>query len=550
MTKRIFFSIVAVALATLLVSMGVVLGLMYRYLTQVQRQQLKNQTILAAQAAANEGLEYFQGLQVPDCRITWVAADGTVLYDDQADSHQMENHLEREEIQEALATGYGESDRQSSTLTQRYLYCAQRLPDGTVLRLASPQSTVTDLLLPLGAPSLILLVVALALSGLLAARLSQSIVQPLNQLDLEAPMAVESYPELSPLLRRLDRQQRQLRLQAQDMAQRKNEFDTVTASMSEGLILLNSACRILTLNPAAQKILGLRPESIGTDRLSYDRDLGFQSLLLQALGGRRAQTTIVLPSGEYEVDASPVEQSGSVTGVVLLLFDVSERRRSEQLRREFTANVSHELKTPLHAIGGYAELMAQGIVQPQDVAPFARKIQTETDRMVHLVEDIIRLSRLDEGMDRTVFEDIDLYAKAQEVTATLTGYAKAADVTLTLEGEPVTVSGTQDTVGGIVTNLCDNAIKYNRPGGCVTVRVGTRDGRPFLSVADTGIGIQQEHLDRIFERFYRVDKSHSKEVGGTGLGLSIVKHAAQILEAQIQVDSTPGQGTTITVTFP
>ena len=549
MTKRIFRSILLVALAVLLASLSAIMGLLYSYYTQIQQEQLKNQTLLAAQAASHEGVAYFEGLQIPDCRITWIGADGTVLYDDHMETERMENHLEREEIREALESGYGESARYSVTLTESYFYSAQRLPDGTVIRLSMAQNSMLNLILAMAQPICVVIAVALVLSAFLASRLSRAIVKPLNELDLEDPMTNGCYGELTPLLRRLDAQQRQVRIQARDLVHRKNEFDTVTASMSEGLVLLNNSCQILILNPAARKILGLSHRSVGTDILTYDKDLGFQELLLQALDGKRTETVVSLSDGEYELDASPVIHEGTVTGVVLLLFDVTEKLRAEQLRREFTANVSHELKTPLHAISGYAELMAKGIAAPEDVVPFSEKIHAEAQRMVRLVEDILHLSRLDEGVGEMSFETVDLYVRAKEVVAGLSGYAETSQVELSLEGGPTQVYAVPDLIGGILTNLCDNAIKYNRPGGKVVVRVGCREGEPFLAVEDTGIGIPAEHRSRIFQRFYRVDKSHSKEVGGTGLGLSIVKHAVQILGGQIDLESAPGEGTTVTVTF-
>ena len=549
MTKRIFRSILLVALAVLLASLSAIMGLLYSYYTQIQQEQLKNQTLLAAQAASHEGVAYFDGLQIPDCRITWIGADGTVLYDDHMETERMENHLEREEIREALESGYGESARYSVTLTESYFYSAQRLPDGTVIRLSMAQNSMLNLILAMAQPICVVIAVALVLSAFLASRLSRAIVKPLNELDLEDPMTNGCYGELTPLLRRLDAQQRQVRIQARDLVHRKNEFDTVTASMSEGLVLLNNSCQILILNPAARKILGLSHRSVGTDILTYDKDLGFQELLLQALDGKRTETVVSLSDGEYELDASPVIHEGTVTGVVLLLFDVTEKLRAEQLRREFTANVSHELKTPLHAISGYAELMAKGIAAPEDVVPFSEKIHAEAQRMVRLVEDILHLSRLDEGVGEMSFETVDLYVRAKEVVAGLSGYAETSQVELSLEGGPTQVYAVPDLIGGILTNLCDNAIKYNRPGGKVVVQVGCREGEPFLAVEDTGIGIPAEHRSRIFQRFYRVDKSHSKEVGGTGLGLSIVKHAVQILGGQIDLESAPGEGTTVTVTF-
>ncbi|MBQ9761453.1 MAG: PAS domain-containing sensor histidine kinase [Oscillospiraceae bacterium] len=546
MTKRIFRAIFLVALAVFLASLSLIMGVLYSYYTQIQRQQLKSQTLLAAQAAAHEGMQYFSGLDIPNCRITWIDADGTVLYDNRSESAVMENHLEREEIREALESGYGESARTSTTLTESAFYSAKRLPDGTVLRLSMAQNSMLNLLLGIAQPICVVIAVALVLSALLASRVSRAVVEPLNKLDLDAPAPNSSYPELEPLLHRLEVQQRQLRTQAGDLLRKQNEFNAVTASMSEGLVLLNSSCQIVTLNPAARKILGISRRSIGTDILTYNKELGFQPLLLQALDGHRAEAMVSLPGGEYQVDASPVEHEGVITGVALLLFDVTEKLRSEQLRREFTANVSHELKTPLQSISGYAELMAGGLVRPEDVVPFAEKIQTEAQRMIRLVADILRLSQLDEGVGDMAFEPVDLYAKAAEAIRSL---SIPEGITVSLEGETLWLQSIPDLLSGILTNLCSNAIKYNRPGGSVTIRVGRKDGSPFLCVEDTGIGIPKSHQSRIFERFYRVDKSRSKAVGGTGLGLSIVKHAVQILDGSVELISEPGQGTCVTVIF-
>ena len=548
MTKRIFNSIWFVALVVFLASLMLIMGLMYTYFSKVQQQQLKAQAQMAAQAAAHEGLEYFSGLEIAGCRITWIDADGTVLYDNRSESSVMENHVEREEIAEALETGYGESVRNSATLMERSLYSAQRLPDGTVLRLSTSQSSVLNLLLGVAQPICLVIVIALGVSALLALRLSRRIGEPLNKLNLDDPMTGEYYQELTPLLQRIDAQHRQLHSQAVALVRKQNEFDAVTGSMSEGLVLLNSKCVILTMNSAARRLLKLSHGSVGTDILSYNKSLS--DLLLQALNGDRAEKIISLSGGEYQIDASPVITDGAVSGVVLLLFDVTQKIQAEQMRREFTANVSHELKTPLQSISGYAELISHGIARPEDVGRFSENIYTEAQRMIRLVEDIIRLSQLDEGSGKMGFEPVDLYQKAQDIINSLAGEAAHAQVTLKLEGSSVTLQSIPDLLTGIIRNLCDNAIKYNRTGGTVTVRVGCEKDHAYLSVADTGIGIPAEHHERIFERFYRVDKSHSKEVGGTGLGLSIVKHAVLVLGGTINLKSKLGKGTVITVRFP
>ena len=550
MTKRIFRSICLVALAVLLASLVLILGVLYTYFTQVQQNQLKTQTLLAAQAVSHEGYAYFDGLETKDCRITWIAADGTVLYDNQTDSDAMENHLEREEIREALAAGYGESARYSATLMERYLYIAQRLPDGTVLRLSTQQTTVLNLVLGMAQPIALVVAVAVVLSLILASRLSRRIVKPLNELNLDDPLANEGYDELAPLLRRIDGQQRQLRQQSDRLRRQQNEFDAVVGSMSEGLVLLNSQGQILSMNQAAARLFDAQWFSKGDDILTVNRSPEVRETVEKALSGTGAERILRLHDSDYQMDATPVFADGGVSGVVLLLFDVTEKLKSEALRREFTANVSHELKTPLQSISGYAELLSNGMVKSEDMGRFSEKIYGEAQRLIRLVEDIIRLSRLDEGAADMRREPVDLYGVASEVLRELTPAAELADVKLNLTGDSAVISGVPQLISGIVFNLCDNAVKYNRSGGRVDVSVTQEPDTAVLTVRDTGIGIPQEHQSRIFERFYRVDKSHSKAVGGTGLGLSIVNHAALIHGAKIGLQSVVGEGTTITVRFP
>ena len=550
MTKRIFKSILLAALAVFLAAVVLIMGALYTYFSQVQKQQLRNETALIAHAVANEGSSYFEALQTANCRITWIDADGTVLYDSAAAVAELENHLEREEIQQALLTGEGESERYSATLMEVSFYCARKLPDGTVLRLSVAQNTVFTLLLGMGQAVGVVYLAAIALSLLLAYRLSKKIVRPLNELNLEDPLSNAEYEELTPLLKRIDTQQRQLRQQGIELQRKQFEFDMVTDSMNEGLVLLSGNGIILSMNPAASRLLGMARNCTGKDFLASTPILGVQELVREALFGQHAERIIQLPAGGYQVDASPVRADGRVSGVVLLVLDITEKQRAEAMRREFSANVSHELKTPLHAISGYAELMKSGLVPQQDVAGFSEKIYGEAQRLVRLVEDIIRLSHLDEGGQRMDLEQVDLYALAEEVIGELEHPAQKAQVTLSLEGDRCIVNGYRQLLAAIVMNLCDNAIKYIRPGGTVTVLLQDRQAETVLSVADTGIGIPQEHQTRIFERFYRVDKSHSKAVGGTGLGLSIVKHAAQLHGASPELQSAPGVGTTITVRFP
>ena len=550
MTKRVFRSIFLASLAVLLAAMVLILGALYTYFSDVQAEQLRLQTALAAHALETEGVSYFDDLDTSDRRITWIAADGTVLYDSRSDSGVMENHLEREEVKAALATGSGTSFRYSDTLMERYIYTAQRLSDGTVLRLSAAQNTVPHLVLGVVKPILLVIGIAVALSALLAGQLTKNIVAPLNELNLDDPMSNREYVEIQPLLRRLDSQQVQLRAQSQELRQKQKEFNTVTRSLSEGLVLMNSSGTVLSINPAATRLLEITPNCLGADFGVANRNTAISALVEKALTGEKAEENVALTGGEYLAAASPVKSDGAVFGVVLLLFDVTQKQKAEALRREFTANVSHELKTPLHAISGYAELMKDGLVPPEDTRHFAEKIYSEAQRMIDLVEDTLRLSRLDEGAADMQWVPIDLYETAKSAMQELTAPAELKNVSIQLEGKKTVIQGIPQLVSGIVFNLMDNAVKYKKDGGLVIVRLGEEKRQAVLTVTDTGIGISPEHQERVFERFYRVDKSHSKEIGGTGLGLSIVKHAALILGAAIELDSTVGKGTIVTVRFP
>lgn len=550
MTKRIFRSICFVALTVFLAAIVLIMGVLYEYFSQVQQEQLKMQTNLAAQGVANEGISYFQDLRVSNYRITWIAENGTVLYDSRTDTEEMENHLEREEVKEALNTGYGESRRYSATLLARSFYSAQRLPDGTVLRLSVSQHSILTLLFGMLQPICIVFVIAFILSIVLAIRVSEKIVKPLNEVDLENPLSNEDYDELSPLLRRIDSQQKQLRRQKEELIQKENELGTIIGSMNEGMVLLNQKGKIISINSAAKKLLGAGADCTGMDILSLCRNMDLYQILSDALQGERGERIIPLCGESYQVDADPIVSGNIIRGAALFFFNVTEKEKAEQIRREFTANVSHELKTPLHSISGYAELLKNDMVKENDRIPFAGKIYNEAQRMIRLVEDIISLSHLDEGAEDMGREDVDLYELAEKAVQSLQPEADAAGVTVKLSGTAGSYEGIPQLLYSVIYNLCDNAIKYNREGGSVFVDIHEEEQAVVLSVRDTGIGIAPEHQERIFERFYRVDKSHSKEVGGTGLGLSIVKHAAKIHQAKMEVKSAVGEGTEITVTLP
>lgn len=550
MTKRIFRSICLAAIVVLIASIALFMGVLYDYFSGVQRGQLRMQTELAAHGVENEGMGYFEGLDAENYRITWIDTDGTVIYDSRSDTEDMENHMEREEIKEAFSNGVGESSRYSETLTERSFYSAMRLTDGTVLRLSIAQNTLFTLLLGMLQPICIIIIIALVLSLWLASRLSKKIVKPLNEVDLDDPLNNDCYDELSPLLRRISVQQKKIKRQSEQLKQKQTEFEAVTTNMKEGIVLLNSSGTVLAINRAAQKLIGADGSPVGQDILSVNRSLGLQEVWNRSIKGEFAEKTLEMGDGIYRLKSSPVLSEGKVSGVVLLLFDVTEKEKAEQMRREFTANVSHELKTPLHTISGCAELMSNGIVKKEDMTKFSSQIYNETQRMIRLVEDIIKLSHLDEGADDMKRETVDIYSMSQTVLDSLSSSAENAGVKLSLKGENAEVYGISQLLQGIVYNLCDNAIKYNKQGGSVTVTVEKDEQYVSLTVADTGIGIPPEHRERIFERFYRVDKSHSKEIGGTGLGLSIVKHAARLHNAEIKLDSTVGKGTAVTVRFP
>lgn len=521
MTKRIFQSVFIVALSVFFASIVLFMGVLYDYFSGVQYSQLRMQTNLAAQGAENEGIAYFKGLNVQDYRITWIDIDGTVLYDSKSDSAKMENHLERDEIRRAISEGQGESSRYSVTLMERSLYCAKRLSDGTILRISVAQNTLFTLLLDMFQPICIIFAAAVILSLVLAFRLSKGIVKPLNELNLEEPLKNQGYDELIPLLCRLDAQQRQIRKQGEELQQKQSEFETVTTGMAEGIVLLNMKRMILAINPAAVKLFHTDNSCLGKYILSVERSPKLQELLQKAGDGKHAEMIMELENGKYQLAASPVFSDELVSGIVLLMLDVTEKEKAEQMRREFTANVSHELKTPLHTISGCAELLANGMVKQMDVMDFSRQIYMEAQRMIQLVEDIIRLSHLDEGIDEMKREEVDLFAVAGKTVEGLLRQAEKAHIQIRLDGEKAVVYGVPQLLWGIIYNLCDNAIKYNRREGSVSVSVRNEERGVCLLVADTGIGIPKEHQERIFERFYRVEKVTPRKLEERGWGFPL-----------------------------
>ena len=549
MTKRIFRATLLVGVAVLIASLTLVMGALYSYFGRVQESQLRDELSLAAVGVEQNGMDYLKQLESDQYRITWLRADGAVLYDTRADAESMENHAQRQEVQQALATGEGESSRYSDTLLQKTVYYAKRLPDGTVLRLSAIRVTTGVLVLNMLQPILLVLAVALILSGVLASRLARRITEPLNRLDLEHPLENDTYEELAPLLRRMEHQRRQIDRQMDELRRRSEEFEQITGSMSEGLVLLDEAGVILSINPAARRLLDAAENCVGQDLLTVDRDVALSDALRQAAEQGHSEFRGQRTGREYQFDVTRIQSEGRTAGTVLLVFDVTERAFAERNRREFTANVSHELKTPLQGIIGSAELLENGLVKQEDVPRFIGHIRSEAQRLVTLIGDIIRLSQLDEGEPMPA-EPVELLALAREAAESLQSAAAARNVTITVEGEPVELTGVRRLLYEIIFNLCDNAIKYNTDGGRVQVTVTKENETAAVTVRDTGIGIPPDQQDRVFERFYRVDKSHSKASGGTGLGLSIVKHAVQYHHGAIHLQSEVGKGTEIRVTFP
>lgn len=557
MAKKIFRSILLAAAVVLLANLVIIMGCLYNYFMSLQEQQLRDELRLAAYGVEENGLEYLERLTdrdyrytwKPDYRLTWVASDGTVLFDTADSAENMENHGDRIEVREAFAGGESSSIRYSSTLTERTLYYARALNDGTVLRISVSQVTVLALTLMTLQPIMVVGVLAVILSAVLARRMAKRIVRPLNRLDLEHPLENDAYEELAPLLRRIHQQGQQISAQIQNLQKKTDEFAQITDHMREGLVLLDRNEMILSINPAARQIFGAEISCNGQGFLTVDRNHDLHLAIQKALESGHSEIRIERKGREYQTDISRIESGDAVVGTVLLAFDVTETALAECNRREFTANVSHELKTPLQSILGSAELLKNGLVRQEDIPDFSSLIYTEVARLVALVEDIIHLSQLDEGVT-LARESVDLYDAAESVVDVLQDVAAGKNVSIAVTGEHAQINGVPGFVYEMIYNLCDNAIKYNVEGGAVEVAVSSGEQGAELSVRDTGIGIPIQYQSRVFERFFRVDKSRSKASGGTGLGLSIVKHIAQYHGAVIELQSVVGSGTTVAVTFP
>ena len=548
MTSKIFRSIFATSLVVLLATLAIITTFLYDYFTNIQINHIKDELSIASVGTEQAGAEYLKDLKSDNFRLTWVDSDGTVLFDSQADKAVMDNHLEREEITEAFETGKGSSSRYSATLTEKTLYEAVLLSDGTVLRISVNRASGFVLLLGMMYPVVIVIIIAVVISAVIAHKMSKRIIEPLNKLDLDNPTENDVYEEIAPLLSRIHKQNMKIERKAAELNRRKDEFELITKNMREGLLLLDKSRSILTINSAAMMIFGTDEKCVGNEFLTINRRHEITSAIEKALKNGHAEIRVRLNEKEYQFDISRIETDGETVGAVILAFDITEQADAERLRREFTANVSHELKTPLQTITGSAELIENGLVKQEDMPRFVGHIREEATRLVTLIEDIIRLSQLDEQTELPK-EKVSLFEIANEACEVLRDSADKKDITLSVSGNSGNVYGVKHLLFEVIYNLCDNGIKYTPDGGKVKVDISETEKDVTLTVSDNGIGIAPQHHARIFERFYRVDKSHSKKSGGTGLGLSIVKHSVQYHGGKISIQSEENKGTAVTVVF-
>ena len=545
-----------ILVSLLMIALSVILTFSLNYISfeQSVESQLRQESLLVSagmEQANDDEQSYLNRLSgsIVD-RVTWIDADGTVLFDNYADTSTMDNHLDRREVADAIENGTGFASRYSGTLSVKTEYYARKLEDGTILRIAVDHTSVFQLLYRLLLPLIGVLGLLIFLAAVLSGRIAKQAVRPINDIDLDHVEDTEPYEELSPLLTKISSQSRRIEEQVEQLQRQRREFEAITENMSEGFLIVDSHTNLLSYNSSAKRMLGVENLPEHETVLAINRSSGFRGVLEKALAGRHSQTIFQYKERQYQFLANPVRQHDQIVGAVILLMDVTERMEQEAMRREFTANVSHELKTPLTSISGYAEIIEAGIVKEEDISRFAGKIHEEAMRLLTLVNDILKISRLDEDVDLPEKESVDLYSLSEQILSRLQPQAEKRDIHMELSGDHESVLGQRQVLDDMVFNLCDNAIKYNKEQGSLAVRIQKTEEGICLSVQDTGVGIPYEHRDRIFERFYRVEKSHSKELGGTGLGLSIVKHGAQLHDAQIRVNSTVGQGTTITLIFP
>lgn len=550
MTKKIFKSIMFVCALVLAVGLAAVMGILYSNFDGQMRKELSKEATYLAYGVEQQGLDYLKNIKDKSARITYIDQDGTVLFDNEADVSEMKNHSDRTEFQKAEKYGAGESSRYSDTLSEKTIYYALRLKDGTVLRVSGTQDSVLALVENLIFPLCGLLCLMLILSGIMASAISKRIVKPINELDLESPEENQIYEELSPLLSKIHRQNREIQNQLELAKQQQEEFALITENMQEGLIVIDKYTMILSANSSAWNLFHMDRVCQGESVYCLDREEEFRHAIEQVLSGEHTELVLKLNGSDIQLIANPVIRDKKTEGAVVLLVNVTEKLERESLRREFSANVSHELKTPLTSISGFAEIMQGGLVKNEDIPKFAGRIYKESQRLLQLVEDVIQISQLDEEKTSYVWEPVDVYQVCKNAFESLKEKAKRLNVHLYICGERMKMEAVRTLLEEAVYNICDNAIKYNRNDGSVSVFLTQTAQEIQIVVKDTGVGIPKEDLDRVFERFYRVDKSHSKEIGGTGLGLSIVKHAVGALKGSVILRSEEGNGTEICMKFP
>lgn len=550
MTKKIFKSIMFVCALVLAVGLAAVMGILYSNFDEQMRKELSKEAAYLAYGVEQQGVDYLKNIKDKSARITYIDQDGTVLFDNEADVSEMKNHSDRTEFQKAEKYGAGESSRYSDTLSEKTIYYALRLKDGTVLRVSGTQDSVLALVENLIFPLCGLLCLMLILSGIMASAISKRIVKPINELDLESPKENQVYEELSPLLSKIHRQNREIQNQLELAKQQQEEFSLITENMQEGLIVIDKYTMILSANSSAWNLFHMDRVCQGESVYCLDREEEFRHAIEQVLSGEHTELVLKLNGSDIQLIANPVIRDKKTEGAVVLLVNVTEKLERESLRREFSANVSHELKTPLTSISGFAEIMQGGLVKNEDIPKFAGRIYKESQRLLQLVEDVIQISQLDEEKTSYVWEPVDVYQVCKNAFESLREKAKRLNVHLYICGERMKMEAVRTLLEEAVYNICDNAIKYNRNDGSVSVFLTQTTQDIQIVVKDTGVGIPKEDQDRVFERFYRVDKSHSKEIGGTGLGLSIVKHAVGALKGSVILRSEEGNGTEITLRFP
>ena len=550
MTKKIFKSIMFVCALVLTVGLAAVMGILYSNFDGQMRKELSKEAAYLAYGVEQQGLDYLKNIKDKSARITYIDQDGTVLFDNEADVSEMKNHSDRTEFQKAEKYGAGESSRYSDTLSEKTIYYALRLKDGTVLRVSGTQDSVLALVENLIFPLCGLLCLMLILSGIMASAISKRIVKPINELDLESPEENQIYEELSPLLSKIHRQNREIQNQLELAKQQQEEFSLITENMQEGLIVIDKYTMILSANSSAWNLFHMDRVCQGESVYCLDREEEFRHAIEQVLSGEHTELVLKLNGSDIQLIANPVIRDKKTEGAVVLLVNVTEKLERESLRREFSANVSHELKTPLTSISGFAEIMQGGLVKNEDIPKFAGRIYKESQRLLQLVEDVIQISQLDEEKTSYVWEPVDVYQVCKNAFESLKEKAKRLNVHLYICGERMKMEAVRTLLEEAVYNICDNAIKYNRNDGSVSVFLTQTAQEIQIVVKDTGVGIPKEDQDRVFERFYRVDKSHSKEIGGTGLGLSIVKHAVGALKGSVILRSEEGNGTEICMKFP